>query len=109
MITFCQVYNWDEATAQQAEIERLRSNYAELEGYHRKRILSCQNLEEENERLRAALKPFADLAVAIDGNPSCVDRKRSDNSTIWQGNAMQRGPWDITMGHARAARAALEA
>jgi hypothetical protein len=34
-----------------------------LEGYHRKRILSCQNLEEENERLRGALKPFADVAT----------------------------------------------
>jgi len=60
----------------------------------------------EIERLRSALKPLADLAVAIDG--SGIGR-RSDNSTIWQGNAMQRGPWDITMGHARAARAALEA
>jgi lipase chaperone LimK len=62
----------------------------------------------EIERLRSALKPLADLAVAIDGNESCAVHKRSDRSTIWQGNAMQRGPWDITMAHARAARAAME-
>ncbi|HEY8685945.1 MAG TPA: hypothetical protein VIO57_10105 [Chloroflexota bacterium] len=63
----------------------------------------------EIERLRSALKPLADLAVAIDGDESCAKHKRSDRSTIYQGNAMQRGPWDITMAHARAARAALEA
>ena len=73
------------------------------------RAQALSDQQAEIERLRSALKPLADLAVAIDGSPSCADHKRSDNSTIWQGNAMQRGPWDITMAHARAARAALEA
>lgn len=64
----------------------------------------------EIERLRAALQPLANVAVAIDDNASCVysGHKRPDTATIWQANAMERGPLDLTMAHARAARRALE-
>jgi hypothetical protein len=63
---------------------------------------------EEIARLRVALRPLANVAVAIDENVSCVEHKRQDNTTIWQPNVWERGPFDLTMGHARAARRLLD-
>lgn len=63
---------------------------------------------EEIARLRAALRPLANVAVAIDENASCIEHKRPDNAQIWAPNVYQRGPFDLTMGHARAARRTLE-
>lgn len=63
---------------------------------------------EEIARLRAALRPLANVAVAIDENASCIEHKRPDNAQLWAPNVRERGPFDLTMGHARAARRALE-
>lgn len=59
---------------------------------------------EEIARLRAALRPLANVAVALDAGGGWWH----DNDTIWQPNTEQRGPFDLTMGHARAARRALD-
>ena len=73
------------------------------------RAQALSDQQAEIERLRSALKPLADLAVVIDGNPSCDGYKRPDTASIWRVNAMQRSDGDLTMAHARAARTALEA
>lgn len=62
--------------------------------------------QEEIARLRAALRPLANVAVAIDHG--WVDPYWPDTMPIWQPNPERRGPFDLTMGHARAARRALE-
>lgn len=61
---------------------------------------------DEIEQLRAALLPLASIAELIDRRS--VGGLRPDDATIWQANAQHRSACDLTMGHARAARAALE-
>lgn len=50
-----------------------------------------------------ALRPLAAIAEAIDGSPTCAEHKRPDDAPFWEsGTALT-----LTMGHARAALAAL--
>lgn len=60
----------------------------------------------EIQRLREALTPLALVATKIDGHPG--GRLRPDSATLWQRYAYEASPFDLTVGHARAARVALE-
>jgi len=85
----------------EARINSLRETYNNPEVYELLKIVIRDNMlapaRIEVERLKGALKPFADLASAYDP-PEC-----DDNDTIWHSTLMP------TIGQLRKARAALEA
>lgn len=93
----------DQAEAMEQRCRRQAATITSLQAEAAQSALAREELFQENRRLRALLSPLANAAEVMDAEGATF----TDQSTLWEmiSNGIRE---QITLGNARAARAALE-